>query len=321
MNGMSRLMWAPMSVPDLRHLIAWHPQPIPLFPALCAVLLLGYVIAIGRLHRRGIGWPVGRTVSWVLGLVSVLAVTATAVGGYAMELFSAHMLQHMVLSMLSPILLAMGRPITLTLRALPSTGRGSRWRRILLVVLHSKAAAVLTSPLLTIPLFILSLYGLYFTKLFDVAMGNWVGHTLMLLHFLTIGSLVFWPLLGLDPSPHISSPGSRILQLFITTPFHAFFGVIVMGSPVLITAYFAHPPASWHTAALSDQDVAGGIAWGFSEVPTLIVLLAIAVQWWRTSTREARRYDRSEDRTGDAELKAYNAWLAEVAEHRARTPR
>jgi putative membrane protein len=321
MTGMTGPMWAPTSLPDLRHLIAWHPQPIPVFPILCAVLLLGYLVAIWRLLQRGIGWPIGRTVSWVLGLISVLAVTGTAVGGYGMELFSVHMLQHMVLSMLSPILLLMGRPVTLTLRALPSRGRGGSWRRLLLAGLHSRVAAVLTSPLLTIPLFILSLYGLYFTRLFDAAMSNWFGHTWMLLHFLAIGSLVFWPLLGLDPSPHISSPGSRILQLFITTPFHAFFGVIIMGSPVLIATYFAHPPAGWHTSALQDQDVAGGIAWGFSEIPTLIVLLAIAVQWWRISTREARRHDRSEERTGDLELKAYNAWLAEVAEHRTRTSR
>lgn len=321
MTGMAGPMWVPTSVPDLRHLIAWHPQPIPIFPTLCAVLLLGYLVAISRLRRRGIGWPIGRTVSWVLGLISIVVVTATAVGGYGMELFSVHMLQHMVLSMLSPILLIMGRPVTLTLRALPSTGRASKWRRMVLVVLRSKAATVLTSPLLTIPIFILSLYGLYFTRLFDVAMGNWFGHTWMLLHFLIIGSLVFWPLLGLDPSPHIASPGSRILQLFITTPFHAFFGVIIMGSPVLIATYFAPPPAGWHTSALQDQDVAGGIAWGFSEVPTLIVLLAIAVQWWRSSTREARRHDRSEERTGDAELRAYNAWLTEIGQNRRRTTR
>lgn len=311
---MSGPMWMPSQPPDLTRLLAWHPQPVPVLPLLCLVLFGLYAWGVLRLHRRGAKWPVLRSISWVVGLLLVLEVTGTGVGGYGMILFSVHMVQHMVLSMVAPIPLLLGAPITLALRALP-TGRGRRGRarRILLVLLHSRVVAVLSSPLVTVPLFLVSLYGLYYTPIFDWAMSSFGGHTWMLLHFLGVGLLLFWPILAVDPSPHPDSPVLRIIALFITAPFHAFFGIAVMTSTTVIDAYFAHPMTSWHIDALADQKVGGAIAWGFSEIPTLLVVLAVAVLWSRDSDREAKRLDRAADRDGDRARLAYNDYLATVA--------
>jgi len=123
-STMSGPMWMPDVPPTLARLLAWHPQPVPVEPAACALLLLAYGLAVVRLRRRGDRWPIGRSVAWVLGVASIAAVTCTGVGGYGMELFSVHMVQHMVLSMLSPILLLLGAPITLALRTLPAARRG-----------------------------------------------------------------------------------------------------------------------------------------------------------------------------------------------------
>jgi putative copper resistance protein D len=71
-----------------------------------------------RLRRRGDAWPIGRTISRAAGLVSIVAVTMTGIATYSPVLFSMHMIQHMVLSMLTPILLVLGAPVTLALRAL-----------------------------------------------------------------------------------------------------------------------------------------------------------------------------------------------------------
>ena len=107
---------------------------------------------------------------------SLFAVTGTWLNGYSMVLFSVHMAQHMVLSLITPLLLLIAAPVTLY-RTLP---RGRRARRapraLLLEALHSRFARAVTHPLFTVPLFIASLYGVYFTPLFDALMGNPIGH-------------------------------------------------------------------------------------------------------------------------------------------------
>ncbi|TDD92997.1 cytochrome c oxidase assembly protein [Actinomadura darangshiensis] len=306
---MSGPMWMPSAPPTLERLLAWHPQPLPLEPVLCLLALAGYGLAVLRLRRRGDRWPTLRTAAWTAGVVAGAAVTCTGIGGYGMELFSVHMIQHMVLSMLTPILLLLGAPLTLALRALPASRGRSGARDLLVRLLHSRFTRIVSAPMFTLPLFIASLYGLYFTPLFDLAMGSWLGHEVMLAHFLAVGLLFFWPIVGADPAPHRPPHPLRMLELFIGMPFHAFFGIAVMMSAAPIVGFFAHPPASWHLDALSDQNTGGGIAWAFGEVPTMLVLAALFVQWYRDDTRQAARTDRQADRDHDAELASYNTYL------------
>ncbi len=315
-TGMTGPMWMPMAPPGLGRLLAWHPQPLPLEPVLCLLALVLYGWGVWRLRRRGDRWPVTRVLLWTAGVVSVAEVTCTGVGGYGMEMFSVHMVQHMVLSMLSPILLLLGAPVTLALRALPAARRGRTGPRELITrLLHSRFTRVVSSPLFTLPLFIASLYGLYFTALFDFAMHSWLGHEWMLAHFLATGLLFFWPIMGVDPAPHRPSHVMRMLELFIGMPFHAFFGIAVMMANGLMVGFFAHPPAGWHLDPLADQNMGGGIAWAFSEVPTVLVLVALLIQWYASDRRSAARMDRKADRDDDAELNAYNAYLARLASH------
>lgn len=203
--------------------------------------------------------------------------------------------------------------MTLTLRALPAAGRGRRGPRELLVaLLHSRYMRVITHPAFTIPLFIASLYGLYFTPLFDTLMGSRTGHIAMMVHFLAVGLVFFWPIMGVDPGPNRPSHVMRILELFAGMPFHAFFGIALMMASEPMIGAFQHPPASLGIDALDDQTAAGGIAWAFSEIPSVIVLVALLIQWYTSDQRQARRKDRAADRDGDAELAAYNAYLASL---------
>ncbi|RMI36270.1 cytochrome c oxidase assembly protein [Streptomyces triticirhizae] len=286
-------------------------DPVFLVGCLLALALYGYGVA--RLRRRGDTWSAGRTLAFALGVLSIAAVTATRLNDYGMVLFSAHMVQHMVISMVSPILLLLGAPVTLLLRALPAAGRGRTGPRELLVtLLHSRYVRAVTSPLFTIPLFIASLYGLYFTPLFDTLMDSRVGHLAMMIHFLAVGLAFFWPIMGVDPGPRRAGHLMRMLELFATMPFHAFFGIaLMMASEPLVDSY-ADIPTTLGTDALSDQSAAGGIAWAFSEIPTVIVLLALVVQWYVAEQRTSRRLDRAADRDGDAELAAYNTYLAQL---------
>ncbi|MDQ8706407.1 cytochrome c oxidase assembly protein [Streptomyces sp. LHD-70] len=285
----------------------------PFFLVGCLLALGLYGWGMVRLRRRGDSWPVGRTISFVLGVLTVALVMCTKLNDYGMVMFSVHMVQHMVISMLSPILLLLGAPITLALRALPVAGRGRKGpRELLLMLLHSRYMKVITHPAFTIPLFIASLYALYFTPLFDFLMGSTPGHIAMMVHFLAVGMVFFWPIMGVDPGPHRPGYIMRMLELFAGMPFHAFFGIALMMATQPMVGTYMNPPASLGIDALADQEAAGGIAWAFSEIPSVVVLVALLFQWRKSEEREARRKDRAADRDGDKELEAYNAYLASL---------
>ncbi|MFJ8361130.1 cytochrome c oxidase assembly protein [Streptomyces sp. NPDC093984] len=291
--------------------LVWSTDPFFLVACLIGLGLYGWGVV--RLVRRGDKWPAGRTLAYAVGVLIVLLTMCTRLNDYGMVMFSVHMVQHMLISMLAPILILLGAPITLALRALPTAGRGRKGpRELLLMLLHSRYLRIVTHPAFTIPLFIASLYGLYFTPLFDFLMDSKAGHIAMMVHFLAVGLVFFWPIMGVDPGPHRPGHLMRMLELFAGMPFHAFFGIaLMMASTPMVDAY-RNPPASLGIDALADQTSAGGIAWAFSEVPSVLVLLALLFQWYRSEQRQAKRTDRAADRDGDKELEAYNAYLASL---------
>ncbi|WP_406098885.1 cytochrome c oxidase assembly protein [Streptomyces sp. NBC_01013] len=291
--------------------LQFSADPFFLIGCVLAVVLYGY--AVLRLRRRGDSWPVSRAAFFVVGVLTIALVMCTRLNDYGMVMFSVHMVQHMVISMLSPILLLLGAPVTLALRALPVAGRGRKGpRELLLMLLHSRYMKIVTHPAFTIPLFIASLYALYFTPLFDYLMGSTTGHLAMMVHFLAVGLFFFWPIMGVDPGPHRPGYVMRMLELFAGMPFHAFFGIALMMASQPMVKVYENPPASLGIDALADQNAAGGIAWAFSEIPSVLVLVALVFQWYRSEQRTAKRSDRAADRDGDQELQAYNAYLASL---------
>ncbi|MFD6497078.1 cytochrome c oxidase assembly protein [Streptomyces sp. NPDC060188] len=292
--------------------LTWSPDPFFLVACLLGLGLYGWGVV--RLARRGDSWSGGRTVSFVIGVLTVLLMMCTRLNDYGMVMFSVHMVQHMVISMLSPILILLGAPITLALRALPvAAKRGSKGpRELLLMFLHSRFMRIITHPAFTIPLFIASLYALYFSPIFDFLMGSRTGHIAMMCHFLAVGLVFFWPIMGVDPGPHRPGYLLRMLELFAGMPFHAFFGIALMMASQPMVETYKNPPASLGIDALADQTAAGGIAWAFSEIPSVLVLLALLFQWYGSEQRQAKRQDRAADRDGDKELEAYNAYLASL---------
>ncbi|MFF1303468.1 cytochrome c oxidase assembly protein [Streptomyces sp. NPDC058307] len=292
--------------------LQWSTDPF--FLVACLLALGLYVWGVVRLRRRGDSWSVARTVSYVVGVLTIALMMCTGLNDYGMVMFSVHMVQHMVISMLSPILILLGAPVTLALRALPVAGRGRKGpRELLLALLHSRYMRIITHPAFTIPLFIASLYGLYFTPIFDFLMGSKTGHIAMMVHFLAVGVVFFWPIIGVDPGPQRPGYLMRMLELFAGMPFHAFFGIALMMASEPMVETFKNPPASLGIDALSDQNYAGGIAWAFSEIPSVLVLIALLFQWYGSEQRQAKRTDRAADRDGDKELEAYNAYLASLS--------
>jgi putative copper resistance protein D len=287
------------------------------------VALALYLRGVVRLRRRGDSWPVGRTISWALGCLSVLMATSSGIGRYAVAQFSIHMISHMLLGMLAPILLVLGGPITLLLRtAKPAGPQGVPGiREMVTALVHSRFTRFITHPVVVLALFVGSFYALYFTGLFDVMISSHLGHLIMIGHFLVVGYLYYWVIIGVDPAPRRLTYPAKLAVLLAAMPFHAFFGLALMNSRQLMGSdYFQRLALPWINDLVADQRVGGAIAWGATEVPLLVVLIALMAQWARSDDREARRTDRRLDAAvdGDDELTAYNAMLARLSERDAR---
>lgn len=285
-----------------------------LWMVLGLVLTVGYLTATVVQFRSGHGWSWGKQASWYIGVASLLASTLGSWADNAADLLSWHMAQHMMLSMVTPILLILGQPVTLALRALGSLGTPGRpAREALLRILHSRLVGALTHPLIASVLFVASLYGLYFSPLLDWLMRSHLGHQLMLLHFLLVGLLYFTPILAVEPLRRRLSPPARLFVMLPVVPFHAFFGVIVMSSGGELSQHFAGRTLALGLDPIADQSLAGGLAWASGELPLVALIVAVTIQWIRHDRLLAERTDRHEDRTGDEALVAYNARLARLA--------
>lgn len=260
--------------------------------AVAVLLSILYLHGVVQLHRRGVGWPAARTASFLLGSLALLLVTNTGIGAYASVLMSLHMVQHMVVNMLVPLLWACGAPITLMLRRASVVDR-----RQLLRVLRSRGARLLAHPVLVTAVFVGSLFALYFTPLFELLMQSRAGHTLMLAHFLVSGFAFFWLLVGIDPDPHRPTPLARIPLIAIAMVTHTAFAVVlVFGSRVIGDAYFASLDLSWQPSRLDDQALAGGIAWTIGELLLVAVLVAIVLRWFGAAERAERARSRQRAR-------------------------
>lgn len=300
----------------LNLLTAWRFDLI--FGTLAIVMAVLYLMGVRKLLARGDQWPMGRVVAWLAGCAVILFATSSGIGRYAAAMFSVHMEVHMMLSMLAPVLLVLGGPVTLALRALPVAGKDGvpGPREWLLALVRSPLSRFLTNPIVALVLFVGSFYVLYFSGLFDWALDKHWAHLLMNAHFLLVGYLFYWPVIGIDPSPRRLPHVARLGMVFASLPFHAFFGVILMGMNTVIGQEFYQRLAlRWNTDLLSDQRLGGGIAWAAGELPLLIVLVALLVQWARADDREARRQDRRADAEGDdSDHAAYNAMLKKLSD-------
>lgn len=317
------------AVPTAAELLTGEPLPPELTPAryvtawdfdLIWMLVAGfgiffYVAGVVRLRRRGDSWPIHRTVLWVTGMLVLFYLTNGGIAAYQDYLFSVHMLGHMGLTMLVPVLLVPGAPVTLAMRAIAKRDDGSRGaREWILLAVHSKFAGVISHPIVAAVLFAGSLWVFYYSPLLRWAMTDHIGHEWMIAHFLLTGYLFVQSLIGIDPVPYRLSYPMRLLLLLATMAAHAFFGLAIMSNVGLFLAdWYGAMGRTWGPPPLVDQQNGGGIAWSVGELPTIALAIIVAIQWSRSDTKEQKRVDRNADRTDDAELKEYNERLARLA--------
>jgi putative copper resistance protein D len=307
-----------------RILFGYEPDALMIGLLVLAVAL--YIKGVMVLTQRGDKWPVGRTISFAIGISTIDFATSGGLGLYAHFSFSWHMIAHMTLGMIAPIAIVLSAPITLALRTLPQ-GRNSEERGVrgtLLSALHSRYSSIIVNPVGALVIFDGSLFLLYFTSLFGTLMNTHAGHLFMNIHFLLAGFLFFHVIIGIDPNPKRPPFLVRIVTLLAAMSIHAFFSVALMSSSTLIdSGYFASLQVPWVGNLLADQNTGGAIGWAMGEIPILIALVATFIMWTRDDAREARRIDRSAARMAAMgqpdELAQYNTYLQELADRERRS--
>lgn len=273
--------------PSLRTLVL--PEGLDVV-ALVLVLVAGalYWVGVRRLAHRGRRWGRVRTAAFAGSLATVVVATQSGIARYDTTLFSAHVVQHVLLGMVAPVLVVLGAPLTLALQSgRPATTLALRR------VLHHPAVRVLGHPLTAAVLFSGTLVVLYTTGLYEATLRSDVLHAWLHLHFMVVGYLWASAVLVVDPHPVRLPHAARLGLVAFTVPFHAILGVALLGSTTVIaSSFYAEGGRTWGTSALADQRTGAGILWGVGELFSVLLGAAVLMSWMRHSEREGRRSDR-----------------------------
>jgi putative copper resistance protein D len=261
-----------------------------------AILTVGaavlYVGGVRRLARRGRRWSPRRSLSFAMGIATLLVATQSGLAAYDTLLFSAHVVQHVLLGVVAPFFLALGAPVTLALQA------SRRHTQVnLLRVIRSRPARTIAHPVVAFVLFSLSLFVLYFSGLYELSLRNEVVHAWTHIHFVVVGSLFFWVTIGLDPVAHRIPYGARLLIVALTVPFHAFLGLALLSTaePLASAVYGTAADRPPGIDLLADQRAGATVMWLIGDLIGLVAGGIVAVQWFRHEQRQTRRLDRELD--------------------------
>ncbi|MFJ6214957.1 cytochrome c oxidase assembly protein [Streptomyces sp. NPDC092296] len=264
-------------------------------PALALVVLAAGLYAWGvlRLRRRGESWSAARTAVFaLLGLGTVVFATMSALAVYDRVLFWPAAVQNILLDLVAPLGLALGDPLSLACRALPARS-AARLR----TAATGRLLRLLTFPLVSSVLVLLSELCVYFTPYFETALRHDALHQLMYLHLLLAGSLFVLPLLTREELlPRWCSHPVRAALVFLDGLIDALPGIVVMTSGTLIagTWYAQHAPA-WAPAPHRDQQLGGGAMLTIAELVGLPFILTVFLQWARTERARTAELDRRLD--------------------------
>jgi putative membrane protein len=246
--------------------------PIALGAVAIAVAL--YAAGVLRLARRGVRWGRWRSLAFLAGAMAVALASCPPLATHDEDI-RIHVLQHLLLGMLAPLLFALSAPVTLLLRALPPRRRAPVVR-----ILHSRLGRVATHPVACATLAVGSLYLLYFTGLYAATLRSEPLHAAVHAHMLITGSMLAWALVGLDPVPH--RPALRLRSA-------ALVGALA-GHGILAKLLYAHAGSLAGGEASSDAwRQAAQLMWYGGDLVDLGLLIAFFGQWYAAGGRRLER--------------------------------
>jgi putative copper resistance protein D len=313
----------------------WELRPFWSGFALLAFGAYGAGLVVCRRHQvRGV--HPANAVAFVAGLVLLVFTVSSAIDAYAMAIFWDHMIEHLMLIMVVPALLVLGRPLTLLRAAAETRGHG----QAVDAFLRSTPISVVTHPLVGLAAYSIVIVGTHLTSFMDVmATHAWVMHAEQVL-YLVSGYLFLLTLIGGEPIrwklPHLA----RLALVLVAMTPDTLVGIVLMQTnhdmfPVMegIRPMWAPPP-------LQDLSTAGGLMWaggdglmmliGFGVVLALIIdrsqdaVLGKGLESVRRATltsqlsrRDSEAVSSDEEVDVDADeamLDAYNRMLGRLSE-------
>jgi cytochrome c oxidase assembly factor CtaG len=272
----------------LAFLLDWRFDPTVWLPALVAVLV--WRSGVARVNRAHPAHPVApaRTVAWLLGVATIVIALDSGIERYDTTLFSDHMVQHLLLTLVAPPLLLVAGPITLLLRVSSAETR----RRWILPVLHSRVVRALSFPVVSWVLFASVMWGTHFSPIFDISLENELVHRLEHALFLISALLFWWPVVGPDPAPWRMRQAVRLLYVGLQMPQNTFLAVAIYMSTTPLYSHYVTTVRNWGPTPLADQQIAGGIMWVGGDFAFLIALILLMREWMRDDERSAIGEDR-----------------------------
>jgi cytochrome c oxidase assembly factor CtaG len=268
-----------------RAVTSWRLDPWTL--TVVVVLAAAYVAGVRRARRRGTAWPAGRAIAFCgLGLGFAVIATMSAVGVYQPVLFYVRSVQTILLLLVVPLFLALGRPLSLIIATAPRFGAR------LESAIRSRAVCVLTFPLISTFVLVLTPFLVYFTPWY--AAGFRSGLVAQVTHVALVvpGFVFFWTLLRVDPVPRAYP---YVVALWITAAEvigDAVLGLAVIADTSLIAGPYYHALARpWGPSLATSQVIGGGVLWILGDIVGLPFLAAQLIQMIREDEAEAKVVD------------------------------
>lgn len=291
MNVMALSAVAPFTWARL--LTAWTLNLGALF--VVAGLGTSYLLGTRRLGRRGPAWPAGRSWYFLAGLASILLVTVTAIGVYAGTLFWVRAVQNIVLLMITPMLLALGAPLTLLREVLPDPARRRASR-----VLHSSVARALTFPAVVTVVLIAPLFVLYLTPLYEASLRSAVLGAMVAVGLVTAGFVYFWTRLRIDPTPRTDPFMLAIAISVAEVIFDGALGLTLWLGPLIAPHYYQALHREWGPDLRLDQIIGAGVLWIGGDLAGLPFLGVVFTRMMREDQRQAAAVDAELDQAEGA---------------------
>lgn len=261
-----------------------HPMTLALLLASGWLYAAGYV----RLARVGIRFGRGRAWCFAAGLLLLGVGLVSPLERAADTSFTAHVAQHLLLTLFAPPLLALGAPVTLALRAGPA-----RVRRGLVRALRSRPIAVLTNPVVGWLLFVGTPFVYHLSSLFDLALRGTPAHVAEHAVLLGTALVYWWPIVGADPSPHPVSHPARILSLFLAMPAMSFLAVAIFAADAPLYPAYLERDANTLASVMDDQHNGAVVMWLVGNLWMVVMMLVAMVRWkWQDERAERRTQSR-----------------------------
>jgi putative membrane protein len=269
-------------------LLGWTFEPLP---TLAVAIAIGWWLwAVRRVNAVHPTNPVPRrrTIAFLAGMTALAFALLSGIARYDTDLFSVHMVQHVLLMLVAAPLIALAAPITLVLRVSSPETRHRWW----LPILHSRPVRVVSHPVVAWVMFATMMWAVHFSPLFNASLEDPAVHDFEHALFLVGALLFWWPAVALDPAPYRMSHPARIGYLFTQMTQNTFLAVVILNASDVLYTHYATLVRPWGISAIDDQRLAAGIMWLAGDVVFITAILALVVGWMRAEGRDEARADR-----------------------------